>query len=157
EDGIRDFHVTGVQTCALPISGPLKVDLALDGLISVPRFEAARGDGLDLRNTCLLIGTEEAVLENFAASSRGEVPQLPYVTMAAPSAADPSQAPEGQDVVYIYSPVMPVNPTGGWDAIREKVADQVIDQLSDYVEGIKGHVIGRRIEAAPDFSARLNT
>src|SRR5690606_40375076 len=23
EDGIRDFHVTGVQTCALPISKPL--------------------------------------------------------------------------------------------------------------------------------------
>src|SRR5690606_40578437 len=22
EDGIRDFHVTGVQTCALPISSP---------------------------------------------------------------------------------------------------------------------------------------
>src|SRR5690606_40694994 len=22
EDGIRDFHVTGVQTCALPILGP---------------------------------------------------------------------------------------------------------------------------------------
>src|SRR5215475_15628133 len=22
EDGIRDFHVTGVQTCALPICGP---------------------------------------------------------------------------------------------------------------------------------------
>src|SRR5690606_39301696 len=26
EDGIRDFHVTGVQTCALPISKP--IDLA---------------------------------------------------------------------------------------------------------------------------------
>src|SRR5690606_40960473 len=24
EDGIRDFHVTGVQTCALPISGNRK-------------------------------------------------------------------------------------------------------------------------------------
>src|SRR5690606_24646690 len=24
EDGIRDFHVTGVQTCALPIFGPLQ-------------------------------------------------------------------------------------------------------------------------------------
>src|SRR5690606_40669241 len=23
EDGIRDFHVTGVQTCALPISSPI--------------------------------------------------------------------------------------------------------------------------------------
>src|SRR6266511_3225947 len=26
EDGIRDFHVTGVQTCALPISGPFGSD-----------------------------------------------------------------------------------------------------------------------------------
>src|SRR5207302_5853121 len=25
EDGIRDFHVTGVQTCALPISTPLSI------------------------------------------------------------------------------------------------------------------------------------
>src|SRR5207302_8103506 len=24
EDGIRDFHVTGVQTCALPISVPIR-------------------------------------------------------------------------------------------------------------------------------------
>src|SRR5690606_39375462 len=24
EDGIRDFHVTGVQTCALPISWPVR-------------------------------------------------------------------------------------------------------------------------------------
>src|SRR5690606_40375898 len=29
EDGIRDFHVTGVQTCALPISGfPRRVPIA---------------------------------------------------------------------------------------------------------------------------------
>ena len=138
-------------------SGPLKVDVALDGQISVPRFEEARGDGIDLRKTCLLIGTEEAVLENFTACARGEVPTLPYITTAAPSAADPSQAPAGQDVLYIYPPVMPVNPKEGWDNIREAVADQVIDQLSVYVEGIKGHVIGRRIEAAPDFTARLNT
>ena len=134
-----------------------KVDVALSGQISVPRYEAARGDGVDLRNTCLLIGTEEAVLENFAASIRGEVPTLPYITMAAPSAADPSQAPAGQDVLYIYPPVMPVNPVEGWDAIRERVADQIIDQASEYVEGLKGNIIGRRIEAAPDFTARLNT
>src|SRR5207302_8101553 len=25
EDGIRDFHVTGVQTCALPIYSPLPI------------------------------------------------------------------------------------------------------------------------------------
>src|SRR5690606_40418859 len=27
EDGIRDFHVTGVQTCALPISGRIRDSL----------------------------------------------------------------------------------------------------------------------------------
>src|SRR5690606_41014960 len=27
EDGIRDFHVTGVQTCALPISAALTAEL----------------------------------------------------------------------------------------------------------------------------------
>src|SRR5215475_6791765 len=27
EDGIRDFHVTGVQTCALPIFGGLELEL----------------------------------------------------------------------------------------------------------------------------------
>src|SRR6266700_6982250 len=35
EDGIRDFHVTGVQTCALPISVPRR-----------PRSEARRVTGL---------------------------------------------------------------------------------------------------------------
>src|SRR5690606_40288364 len=28
EDGIRDFHVTGVQTCALPISAPASLTAA---------------------------------------------------------------------------------------------------------------------------------
>ncbi len=138
-------------------SGPLKIDVALSGQISVPRFEAVRGDGVSLRNTCLMIGTEEAVLENFAACARGEVPKLPYITLAVPSAADPSQAPSGKDIVYLYPPVMPVKPNEGWDAIRERVADWVIDQASEYVEGLKEQIIGRRIEAAPDFTARLNT
>src|SRR5207302_3218536 len=34
EDGIRDFHVTGVQTCALPISS--EVGLLLEPLICGP-------------------------------------------------------------------------------------------------------------------------
>src|SRR5690606_39298950 len=38
EDGIRDFHVTGVQTCALPISG---VDRIRDGLAVVDRYAIA--------------------------------------------------------------------------------------------------------------------
>src|SRR5690606_39558737 len=35
EDGIRDFHVTGVQTCALPISSPEQ--LKAEGLVAAVR------------------------------------------------------------------------------------------------------------------------
>lgn len=135
---------------------PLKVDVALRGQVSVPRHQALRADGLDLRKCVSLIGTTEAVLENFRACARNEVPTLPYMWNAVPSAVDPSQAPPGQDIAYLYPVAMPVNPTGGWDAIRTQVGQQVIDQASEYMSGLKDQEIGRRVEASPDLAARLN-
>ncbi len=137
-------------------ASPLRVDLALSTQVSVRRHEAWRNDGLSLRKCVLLIGTAEAVLENFSASARGEVPTLPYMWITAPSAVDPGQAPPGQDIVYLYPPAMPVNPREGWDAIRAKTADQVIEQASHYMDGLTSHEIGRRVEASPDLAKRLN-
>src|SRR5690606_40555468 len=47
EDGIRDFHVTGVQTCALPISFDAAAAAAADdairtGATMIPPFDDAR-------------------------------------------------------------------------------------------------------------------
>jgi len=137
-------------------ASPLKVDMALRGQVSVKRHEALRHDGLSLRKSVLLIGTAEAVLENFASSARGEVPKLPYMWITAPSAVDPSQAPEGQDVAYLYPVAMPVNPREGWDAIRDRVGQQVIDQAGQYMDGLTSLEIGRRVEASPDLAKRLN-
>src|SRR2546422_8109999 len=44
EDGIRDVAVTGVQTCALPISGAAPGHLPDGRAAVVPGREAARGD-----------------------------------------------------------------------------------------------------------------
>ena len=137
-------------------ASPLRIDLALSGQVSVRRHEALRSDGLSLRRCVLLIGTSEAVLENFSASARGEVPSLPYMWITAPSAVDPTQAPPGQDIVYLYPPAMPVLPRAGWDAIRASTADQVIAQASEYMDGLTSNEIGRRIEASPDLAKRLN-
>jgi phytoene dehydrogenase-like protein len=137
-------------------ASPLKVDVALRSQVQYRRHEAMRPDGLSLRKCVHLIGTVEAVLENFRSSARGEVPKLPYMWITAPSAVDPSQAPEGQDVVYLYPVAMPVEPREGWDDIRAQVGQQVINQASEYMDGLKAHEIGRRIEAAPDLAARLN-
>src|SRR5690606_40704388 len=58
EDGIRDFHVTGVQTCALPIYGAQ--DLAAPAVLA--------GDGLHLGGAQLDHGElgrhEEAIEQN---------------------------------------------------------------------------------------------
>ena len=137
-------------------AAPLKIDVALRGPVSVGRHEACRPDGLSLRKCVLLIGTAEAVVENFRSSARGDVPRLPYMWITAPSAADPTQAPPGQDIAYLYAIAMPLNPREGWDSIRDRVADQVIDQSSNYMDGLKTHEIARRVEAAPDLARRLN-
>src|SRR5690606_979846 len=59
EDGIRDFHVTGVQTCALPIFGAEVVQIGLGDpnhgtWKEGPRFSQALEDsGLELSGTMI--------------------------------------------------------------------------------------------------------
>ena len=135
---------------------PLKIDVALRGQPTFKRHEALRSDSLSLRKSVLLIGTVEAVLENFRSAARGEVPRLPYMWITLPSAVDPTQAPAGQDIAYLYPIAMPVHPNEGWDAIRARVAQQTIDQADDYMSGLKDLEIARRVEAAPDLARRMN-
>lgn len=137
-------------------ASPLKVDVALNGQVSYQRLEAKRNDGISLRKCVILIGTSEGVLDNFRCAARGEVSSQPYMWVTAPTAVDPTQAPEGQDVAYLYPVAMPVEPREGWESVREAVAQQVVDQAAEYMEGLKEFEIARRIEAAPDLAARLN-
>lgn len=83
-------------------ASPLKVDVALSSQVNYRRIEALRADGLSLRKSVLLIGTSDAVLDNFRCAARGEVSKLPYMWITVPTAVDPGQAPEGQDVAYLY-------------------------------------------------------
>src|SRR5690606_40228160 len=52
EDGIRDFHVTGVQTCALPISGLDQDRRSARHLPLQQRYPAGRGRQGDHRLRC---------------------------------------------------------------------------------------------------------
>lgn len=135
---------------------PMKIDLALSGQVKASKAEAKRKDGLSLRKSVLLVGTEEAVLDNFRCAARGEVSKLPYQWIATPTAVDPSQAPAGQDVVYLYPIAVPVNPREGWDAIQADVTQMMVDQAAQYLDGLKTLEIGRRSETAPGFALRLN-
>lgn len=137
-------------------ASPMKVDVALSGQVAYSRHETMRPDGISLRKCVLLVGTADAVLDNFRCAARGEVSTRPYFWITAPSAVDPGQAPPGQDIAYLYPVAMPVEPREGWDAIRARIGQQVIDQAAAYMDGLKEYEIGRRIEAAPDLAVRLN-
>src|SRR5690606_40488162 len=64
EDGIRDFHVTGVQTCALPISSTLNLGDTIRRLIN-----AAEGLFPDSTNvTIQLLDNNNTTMETIAAS-----------------------------------------------------------------------------------------
>src|SRR5436309_15789479 len=59
EDGIRDFHVTGVQTCALPICGTaLRVLVGLETGRAVPRDMVADARQAILRSEERRVGKE---------------------------------------------------------------------------------------------------
>jgi phytoene dehydrogenase-like protein len=134
-------------------SGPFKIDMALRAQIAA--LQHTRPDDVDVRMPTLLIGTEESVRESYAAAARGELPDDPAVWVVAPSGVDPTQAPEGQESLYIYSLAAPVHPRGGWDALRAPAVDGILAKLGKYIGPLDEAEIGRLVETPEDLGARL--
>src|SRR5690606_32878442 len=85
EDGIRDFHVTGVQTCALPISYALRVDAAralanVDDPRARPALRAAYERAVE---------DEERVLLGGALGATGDQRAAAFVRALLPRAEPP--------------------------------------------------------------------
>ena len=101
-------------------SSPFRMDLALNGRVNWEYHQKERKDGIDLRVPTVMIGTIDDAVENFQAASRGELPSKPYSWFTTTTGADPSQAPDGQDVLYFYPVAWPVRPRDGWAVARPK-------------------------------------
>src|SRR5436309_12980234 len=70
EDGIRDFHVTGVQTCALPISASLPWQGRHGSDAALPRQELGRGRRPDRARVSRLV-RERPIDERLARRDAG--------------------------------------------------------------------------------------
>src|SRR5215475_4084365 len=78
EDGIRDFHVTGVQTCALPISPvqvipgttPVKIP---KGSSTSPQPPGAYGKVMVRSNATLVLAGGTYVVKSIQVGSRGQL------------------------------------------------------------------------------------
>jgi phytoene dehydrogenase-like protein len=133
-------------------SGPFKVDMALRAQIAA--LQHTRPD-IDVRMPTMLIGTEESVRGSYAAAARGELPDDPAMWVVAPSGVDPTQAPEGQESLYIYSLAAPVHPREGWEALRAPAVESILAKLGKYIGPLGEAEIGRLVETPEDLGARL--
>lgn len=79
--------------------------------------------------------------------------RAPIIEMLIPSTVDDTLAPPGQHVASLFcqhfAPVLP----GGesWDAVRDEVADLIVDTVDAYTSNFKASILGRRILSPLDL------
>jgi phytoene dehydrogenase-like protein len=134
----------------------VKVDVAYSGRLHLERHERWRGDGLDLRRPAIIVGEMERVRRAYGTAASGRLPAAEDLLqwIFVPTAIDPTQAPDGQDVIYMASPTMPLAPLDGWSALAEQAADRMVEQSSTYYGGLES-AIERTVETPDDLVARL--
>jgi phytoene dehydrogenase-like protein len=133
--------------------GCFKVDVALGGQLSLPRH--GRADGTDMRKPTMMFGSFEQVLDAEEAARRGRFPAEPPWWATILSATDSTQAPAGQDVLYLYAPA-PVRSVEPWNAHKQSRSDRLVSSVETVIDGITRYELGRVIETPQDLERRLN-
>ncbi|HTK61472.1 MAG TPA: NAD(P)/FAD-dependent oxidoreductase [Pseudonocardia sp.] len=147
---------------AIPTSnlnyGQAKVDIALSGRLQLSRHQKWRRDDLDLRKPSHTIGTEASMERTFARAAAGQLAHDGEWSIwpVIPTAMDPSQAPDGQDTLYLYVAVAPHQPQGGWESVKEDFGRSVAAQAAQYYDGIEELEIGRQVLTNDDFGDRVH-
>lgn len=159
-DGVLDSRMSA-RAKDIPIrkthATSLKINVAIDGQVSMRRHEKWRGDGLDLRKYLVAWHTLEEQDAGWNALVRGEWPDpVPVSCAIIPSAVDPTQAPPGRSNLWLWSGVVPVTPREPWDDVRDKIGDAVLRDSALYYEGLDSLEIGRTVLGGPDIEERFN-
>ena len=130
---------------------PFKVDMAIGGpsLFAKAQQRRKQIDGADIAGTSFMTGTLAEHMDHAAALRVGRMGSKPPIWMTVLSAVDPSIAPEGQSVAYLYGSV-PWEPEGGWSTQAGIFADQLVRDASRYLDGLSAE-IGRCVTTPYDF------
>jgi phytoene dehydrogenase-like protein len=137
-------------------AGPLLANIAMSKPVRLKRHRDLRHDDADIDKAVGLIGTPDEVRHSFASARRGDIPQRPAVSVSPLTNWDPSQAPSGQSVAYIYLPAMAVDAREVWSAeLKNRTMASVISQISEFYDGFDAE-IGRFVETPRERETRLN-
>jgi phytoene dehydrogenase-like protein len=134
--------------------GQLKIDIAFSGHLDLSRHNRMRRDGLNLREPSHFIGTEEGMERAYRRCAAGLMPDENDISLwtAIPTALDPSQAPQGQDSLYLYASTVPFEPEDGWKTLKEPAAQAVVSKAAQFYGGIAELEIGRQVQTNEDIA-----
>ena len=134
---------------------PLLANIAMSKPLTLKRHQDLRHDGADLNKAVGLIGTPEEVRESFATARRGDIPVRHAVSVTPMSNIDPSQAPAGGSVAYVYLPAITVDAREGWSPeLKDRTMRDVTAHMSEFYDGFESEV-GRWVETPREREVRL--
>jgi len=131
-----------------------RVALALRGRLTLKRHSAARTDDLDLRIPTHMVGSLEDICRGITDAGNGRLPDpLPFSGIIN-SGADPTVAPDGQDVLSLWSGWVPLEPAQDWTTLKATAEKEFIAHAMNYYDGIEELEIGRWVESPPEMTER---
>ena len=111
---------------AIPIdvveAATLKIDVAVDGQLTLPRHQAWRDDDLNLREPIVAWQTFEEHISAWEDTIAGRWPDPICGIGIIPTALDPSQAPAGKDTFWYWSGITPAHPSEPWETFGTRSA-----------------------------------
>ncbi len=128
----------------------------VSGKLSTAKHNAWRSDGLDLCRPIMSWQTYGDHLDSWNDVVGRRWPKEICFIGIVPSRMDPTQAPEGQDTFWLWSGIVPRNPTQPWETMREEIGNRVLKDCSTVYEGLDSLEIGRRVFSAPDLEQRFH-
>lgn len=138
-------------------AAPFLANIAMSKPLTLKKHQDMRHDDANLNNAVGMIGLPDDVRESFWAARRGEIPPRHALSVTPTSNIDPSQAPDGQSIAYLYLPSIAVKLRDSeWTQERKDYAMKtIIDQVSEFYDGFDAEV-GRFVESPIDRQKRVN-
>lgn len=143
---------------ALPTNGfgwgQMKIDVACSGRLDLSRHAKQRDDDVDLRVPSHWIGTEDGIERAYGASIAGLMPCADDLVFynAVATGADPTQAPDGQDTLYVLSVAMPSDPAEGWPELKGKAGELIMARLNEFYGNLLDIEIDKTVETHEDIA-----
>ncbi|EAQ96027.1 phytoene desaturase family protein [Congregibacter litoralis] len=139
-------------------SATFRMNVALSEL---PRFESVEHDEqglMAMQNTIDICPSLDYMSDAYReAHSKGWASQ-PVISMCIPTLVDDSLAPPGQHVMSLFCQHFRrhLPDEQSWDEIKEQVADEIINVVTQYAPNFRDAIVGRQINSPLDIDRKLN-